>query len=190
MSKVEFPVSNRGRKLLAAIGALSVADQNKNEKSTPHQVLKCQTIGTTSNVSSTPVSRNLVKSFVSSKFVSRHPVLRKPDEEILGAEIFMFVLHNQKVHPQRHYLQRVSTRNFLSPRKVLSVFVTELRRKRHASTCRKLSNLASRKNYDLKAGRPGMLRDFDGVVPPKPEIPQHLGSPCLQLNNQGFTRTH
>ena len=174
---------------------MSVVDQNKNEKSTPHQVLKCQTIGTTSNVSSTPVSRNrvsrnLVKSFVSSKFVSRHPVLRKPECLYRVMHVNSAAGSTQKVHPQRHYLQRVSTRNFLSPRKVLSVFVTELRRKRHASTCRKLSNLASRKNYDLKAGRPGMLRDFDGVVPPKPEIPQHLGSPCLQLNNQGFTRTH
>ena len=174
---------------------MSVVDQNKNEKSTPHQVLKCQSIGTTSYVSSTPVSRNrvsrnLVKSFVSSKFVSRHPVLRK-------AECLYRVMHvssaagsTQKVHPQRHYLQSVSTTISVSPRKVLSQFVSALRRKKHASTCRKISNAATIKNNRTMAGRPGMLKEFTDIVPPKPEIPRHLGSPCHHLDYQGFTRTH
>jgi len=154
-----------------------------------HELLKSEVPGTTLNISSfvpsTPVSR-----FVSSKLVSRHPVMRKAECLYRVMQVSSAAETTIEVHPQRHFLKYQSTPELISPRKssddstpvkILVEFVSEYRRKKHASTCRSLS--ATINNNGMMAGRPEMYRDLPvRSSPPIEPIPSRFGSFCPHLH--------
>ena len=132
-----------------------------------HRALKSEAPGTKFNLSSL-VTRNQFQSLVprnivSSKLVSRHPVMR-------NAECSYRVMHGksaaestQKVLPQRHFPHLFSTPTSMSnqfPRNILSEYVSAFKRSKHMSMRQKLSRTAPIKNKSLMAGRPEIHRDL------------------------------
>ena len=172
-----------------------------------HRALKSEAPGTKFNISSLvtsttisskPVPRNqfpslVPRNIVSSKLVSRHPVLR-------NAECSYRVMHGksaaestQKVLSQRHFPHHFSTPTSFSnqfPRNILSEYVSAFKRSKHISMRKKLSRAAPIKNKSLMAGRPEIHRDFMDKSPPIALIPQYFGSSCPQPTEDQIPRVH
>lgn len=150
-----------------------------------HEVLKSDTRGTTSFVSS--LVPRLISPLVPSKFVPRHPVLRNAECSYRVMQVDSAAGRILEVYPQRQLSQ-------VSPRKFLSQLVQALRRSKNASMRRKLSERfsgpATINNNGMKAGRPRMVRDYtDKIIPPISAIPQPSGSSCHHTPYQGSKRT-